>query len=57
MQPTVTDHEKQKAILQQEIDRKLSNMPRAQQNLVAAFAQGLQRGLTIKQNEPKKLQR
>ena len=57
MQPTVTDHEKQKAILQQEIDRKLSKMPRAQQNLVAAFAQGLKHGLAIKQDAPKKLQR
>ena len=48
MQPIETSNEKRKASLQLEIDRKLSAMPRAQQDLVAAFAKGLKQGLTVR---------
>ena len=53
MQPIKPGNRKQKATLQQEIDRKLSQMPHDQQNLVAAFAQGLKKGLSVKQDAPK----
>ena len=49
MQPIENGNDKRKASLQLEIDRKLSAMPRMQQNLVAAFAKGLKQGLAIGQ--------